>query len=371
MSGVTIVFCGLVRNPNVLKLALIPALSLRNLGKVQRVILSTWCGEVDRMPGGLGFFQDLGVEVVETAFPKLLEVDGNIFQQMLAMDRALDMIDEDDLVLRTRTDIVISQTTALEAILAQDLSLGPRVVNEEEGEIFSQRVWVPYFHPAYPFLMADQMFFGRARDLRKLNNFELLTEAYQITSRVHEVFPSHNSGAGAEIRRYLTPFAHRFSLLREYQFIWPKHCIGTSLLCDVMAFNFRSAIYREYMALSFAMTNRYFRVGGLPAASGQVLVVGGGQDEQLVVRMSLVNDDPVSPLLADRLAIPRAGSKLFNPSYGSAWLESVFADPASDPNADDWVFQPLARVAAFKGDSLRREAFGRYRDELWALADCP
>jgi hypothetical protein len=213
------------------------------------------------------------------------------------------------------------------------------------------------------------MFLGCARDLRKLNNYDLFTEAYQISSRRHEVLAHHTSGAGAEIRRFLMPFAQRFPVLREYHFVWPKHCIGTSLLTEVMTYNFDSSIYREYMALYFALMTRYFRIGGVPCAAGKVLLVGSAIGEPLVLRMSLVQDDRRSPRIVDRLSIPPVGTKLFDPNYGSAWLEALFANPAGDPGAEEGVIRPLARAVSIKDDGPRRAEFKLYRDGLWAIAD--
>jgi hypothetical protein len=295
MTRVSIVFCGLVRDPEVLKLAFATAVVLRAQGKVHRLLLSTWHGEIERVPDGRALLRALDVELVESAFPPALAVKGNVFQQMLSMDRALDQIDDDDLVLRTRTDIVFLGVAALEAVVTQDLALGPQLLDERGGAIFGGRIWVPYFHPLMPFYFADQLYFGRAADLRRLNNYDFLPEAYQITSRPHELHPGHSSGAAAEIRRFLKPFLEKFPVLREYAQVWPKHCVGTALLCEVLAYNLASPLYRQYMALSLAMTYRYFRVGQIPAADDRVLVLAGGDGHLLQLRMSLVHNDQAVP----------------------------------------------------------------------------
>ena len=365
---VNIVFCGLVRDPGLLNFALSAAIGLRNRGRVHRLIISTWLGEVEKIPDGRDYLASIGVELVESEMPAALERPGNVFQQMLVMDRALDTIDDDALVMRTRTDVAFLDEPSLDAVISQDLTLGRQLV-EEPAPLFSRRIWTPYFHPLFPFYFADQVYFGAAQDLRKLNNYDMLVEAYRVGSRPHEVWPSHSSGAAAEIRRFLSPFAQRFPLLREYQFVWPKHCIGTSLLTEVLAFNMQSEIYLEYLALSLAMTYRYFNVGGLLATFGKLLVLGIDDDKAVQVRMSLAQQDPLPRLLAERLRVPQPGTRLFSPNWCSAWLDDLFGDPGGDPDASALVLQPLARAARYRSDARRRAAYGAYRAGLCVIAD--
>jgi hypothetical protein len=371
MSGITVVMCGQMRSMHLLMLSLEQVYNLYLEGEVQRLILSTWRGEVEKVDGGAGFFRDRGIQVIESDFPPRLAIEGNVFQQMLAMDRALDEIDDDDLVLRTRTDLAFASRDALRAVLAQDLTLGPVLIDEGGPPIFSERIWTPYFHPSFPFYFADQLFLGRARDLRKLNNYDMHTEAYGITSRPHECNPGHSSGAAAEIRRFLGPFLQRFPVLREYRFVWPKLCLGTPLMRDVLIHNMLSDCYPQYQALSLAMTARYFRVGDVPEALNKVIVIGGGAPEPVVPRASLVQEESRGTLVSERLAIPPEGAMLFNPQYSARWVGELFAEPGRDPLAEVAVLQPLAEAVAFRGDRQRREQFARYRDGLWALADRP
>jgi hypothetical protein len=368
MREVAIAFCGLVRDSGIFRRALAPALALRAQGRVQRVLLSTWRGEVDRFEDGAAGLRALGVEVIESDFPERLAVPGNVFQQMLALDRALDQIDEDWLVLRTRPDVVFSDEDALASVLFQPRP--PVSVPEGKACIFAERVWVAYFLPATPFLAADQVFLGRASDLRCLCSYSLFTEAYHISSRPNEQIPKNTSGASAEIRRFLAPFLHAYPILREYQFVWPKHAIGTSLLPEVALYNFRSRLYHEYLALWLDLVRRYFVVGGVPGASGKVRLVRaieGGADPGF----NLVNEDTLPPDLGARLALPQRGDHSSRVSFGGAWLEAAFASPEADPLGALLLHEPLARAAAYRNDAARRQEVADYLRGLWRIADNP
>lgn len=368
MRPTAIAFCGQIRDSAIFRRALAPALSLRAQGGVQRILLSTWRGEPDSFEDGAAALRALGVEIIETDFPDRLAVPGNVFQQMLALDRALDHIDEDWRVLRTRPDAVFTDEDALASVLFQPLP--PVLPPEGQPPIFTERVWVTYFLPATPFLAADQVFLGRASDLRALCTYDLFTEAYRITSRPNEQIPKNTSGAAAEIRRFLTPFLAAYPILREYQFVWPKHAIGTRLLPEVALYNFRSRLYHEYLAVWLDLVRRYFAVGGVPAASGKVRLVRateGGADPGY----NLVNDDPLPPDLGTRLALPQLGDHSSRVSFGAAWLAPAFAAPEADPLGALLLHEPLARAAAYRNDAARRQELADYLRGLWRISDNP
>jgi hypothetical protein len=368
MRPTAIAFCGQLRDCGIFRRALAPALSLRAQGRVQRILLSTWRGEPDRLEDGAAALRAQGVEIIESDFPERLAVPGNVFQQMLALDRALDQVDDDWLVLRTRPDVAFTDEDALAAVLFQPFL--PVLPPEGQAAIFTERVWVTYFLPATPFLAADQVFYGRASDLRRLCTYDLFTEAYQITSRPNEQIPKNTSGASAEIRRFLTPFLPAYPILREYQFVWPKHAIGTTLLPEVALYNVRSRLFHEYMALWLDLVRRYFAVGGVPAASGKVQLLRaseGGADPGF----TLVNDDPLPSDLGTRLALPQRGEHSSRVSFGAAWLTPVFAAPEADPLGALLVHEPLARVAAYRNDAARRQELADYLRGLWRIADNP
>jgi hypothetical protein len=368
MRNTAIAFCGQVRDSGIFRRALAPALALRTQGRVQRIVLSTWRGEADRFEDGAAALRAQGVEIIESDFPERLAVPGNVFQQMLALDRALDQIDDDWLVLRTRPDVVFTDEDALAAVLFQ--SLPPVLPPDGRPAVFTERVWVTYFLPATPFLAADQVFLGRASDLRTLCTYDLFTEAYQISSRPNEQIPKNTSGASAEIRRFLTPFLAVYPILREYQFVWPKHAIGTTLLPEVALYNFRSRLFHEYMALWLDLVRRYFAVGDVPAAHGRVRLVRPterGPDPGF----NLVNADALPPDLGTRLALPQRGEHSSRVSFGAAWLAPAFAAPEADPLGALLLHEPLARAAAYRNDASRRQELAEYLRGLWRLADNP
>lgn len=188
----TVAFCGLPRNP--------PRFfrSVDELNK-SRIIFSSWEGKVG---------QDLQSELHARGVELLLNKEpspvghGSIWAQMDALRHALAACDDNEVVLKTRTDAYISPAF---------LQKVQRKYNEAQPvarpSIFSHRVWVPCFEITKPFYIAEEMFLGSAGDLRHLINYDQSFDAAA----------SKDGGGETHIRRFMFPFMRVYPELEDYK----------------------------------------------------------------------------------------------------------------------------------------------------------
>lgn len=360
--------CGQVRDPEIFQAALAPLLGLRARKALDTIFVSTWREDVEAHPGLPAWLAAHGIVLEVSVLPPRLEVPGNVFQQMLTLGRVLDRVDDDAVVLRMRGDAVATED-AIEALFVTNRRLPLAVRLGSSEPVFSERVWAPFFIARLPFFVGDQMFLGRARDLRRLTNYELETEAYGITSRPCEVSPRYSSGSAPEIRRYLTPFLHRFPLLREYAFVWPKHCNGTQLMPAVSAYNLASPIFLEYVALHLWAVNTYFRIGDVRETWNNISFRHRADDGSLQVGNAITFRNRM-PVEEWENRFGDAGGHILAPNDMSAdWIGPVLGRGFAASPLKRALRAALRRAFAYQNTAERRRQFEDYYTGLCILAD--
>ncbi len=370
-QSIHVVFCGQIRTKELFLGVLDPFLDLYQKGLISTLILSTWKGEVEKHPGLALVLAKWGVEVIESVLPEQLKVQGHVFEQVFTLDRALDELDDNDLVLRTRCDVLFEDKAALAGLLEKDL---PRI-DPDLPPVFRRKVWVSGFFPTIPFFMRDHVFYGLVSDLRKLGGYDLLVEAYDIRARPHEFSPHHSSGAAPEVRRFMAPFLPHFPSVREYQFIWPKHCIGTKKFPSLVEFNCQNELYREHVALYLYLVHHYFLVGDIPAANGRVALLGYSDEGVLQAREGIVlSEEQWSHQI--EMAGPRTQIAEYMihldefpcMAVDAHWIQKLMEDPQA-PGAQELFFQPLKRVLDYRHGPDRNRVLRLYLRQLYQLAD--
>lgn len=233
-NQVTIIFCGLPRDLHLFR---------RSLREFQgsRIIFSSWKEWVN--PNLQESLRTLGVEVLLNTEPKPLG-HSSIWAQMYALQYALEACESDEIVLKTRSDVYISPTS-LQKILAR---------------YRAPKIWVPCFEITKPFYIADEVFLGRARDLRKLVNFDTSFDAAA----------SMDGGGETHIRRFMVPYMQEYPALEKFK----QHLIrgGYTNLnkpdrFSLLTQRLKESEYLDYLAIYYHVLHRDFLVynesGGL------------------------------------------------------------------------------------------------------------
>lgn len=233
-SEVTIVFCGLPRSLRLFRRSL-------RVFQGSRIIFSSWRGRVDRdLRRSL---RALGVEVLLNTEPNPLG-HSSIWAQMHALQYALEACEGSEIVLKTRTDAYVSPTS-LQKILVRHRA---------------PKIWVPCFEITKPFYIADEVFLGSARDLRKLVNFDT---SFDATA-------SMDGGGETHIRRFMFPYLQEYPALEKFK----QHLIrgGYTNLNKPNRFSLlrkrlKEPEYLDYLAIYYHVLHRDFLVynesGGL------------------------------------------------------------------------------------------------------------
>ncbi|MDD5192072.1 MAG: hypothetical protein PHH54_05660 [Candidatus Nanoarchaeia archaeon] len=200
---IDILFCGLLRAPNLFKKSISDLIKLKKEGVVDKIIISTWIGEFQKDPDTLDFLKKNKIILIENEEPE--ETGGTyVMHQMKSLDEGLKHVGENHFVLKTRTDVYINPLF-LKKLFTKKKTFLTIKKDLPKGNIFKYKVWVPWYEIKTPFYMADECFFGYADDLKLLFNYnEVYDKKYQI------------SGGPTHIRRFINPFLKDYPIFYDY-----------------------------------------------------------------------------------------------------------------------------------------------------------
>jgi len=203
IKSVDIIFCGLVRDMDSFKKTLEDLQLLRKKELVDKIIVSTWIGEVQKTPELSSFLKDKKVLVVESKEPEN-RGDGNVWCQMKSLQMGLKEVNQNKFVLKTRTDVYINPDF-LEKLFSEKEKILRISYHLPKGDIFKYKIWAPWFEITKPFFMGDECFFGYKSDLNLLVNYDCSfdNENYLGPDTTH-------------IRRFVYPFLKNYPSFNVY-----------------------------------------------------------------------------------------------------------------------------------------------------------
>ncbi len=199
---IDVIFCGLVRDIDLFKKTINDLQSLRKKKLVDKIILSTWIGEIQKTPNLSDFLKNNKIIVLESPEPED-RGDGNVWCQMKSLQIGLTKT-KNDFVLKTRTDVYINPDF-LEKLLSDKENLLKITYHLPKRDIFKYKLWAPWFEMTKPFFMGDECFFGHRDDLNLMINYDCSfdTENYLGPDTTH-------------IRRFVYPFLKDYPAFNEY-----------------------------------------------------------------------------------------------------------------------------------------------------------
>jgi len=106
-KSIDVLFTGLVRTPEIVKKSMKDLLDLRKKGVINKIILSTWIGEIQKYPELVDMFNKNKIVLIENEEPKN-PGRGSIWCQMKAMEEGLKIIDPNRFVFKSRLDAYIN-----------------------------------------------------------------------------------------------------------------------------------------------------------------------------------------------------------------------------------------------------------------------
>lgn len=202
------VICGNIRDELDFKLTLTRIYELRNLNKVQHIILSTWKGEIDKYEGLRDQLKKMQIYIIEN-YPLSNDIENtatasvNFWRQSRQLLSALDFIPKNDFVLRLRTDRSLNYINQMDHLgvfenykkEVKTIGLFPKVF-KYQITVFGPKM-VRLLH------MIDFVLLGNNRDLYKILNFDFSELKLQ-------------KQLVANGQWFAYPFMSEFPILRDY-----------------------------------------------------------------------------------------------------------------------------------------------------------
>jgi hypothetical protein len=256
MKSITVLLVGQVRNQHVLLRTVQNLAALRDKGLVNRVILSTWTGEIPKIRHLLPQLDAAGVTVKWVDEPVAnLSAPANIVNQMRGVDLALESVEDTAWVLRARPDLWVD-FDLINSLAAADMSL------DEPGDgILAHKIWTPFVELCQPMCISDIAFFGHYADIVKLQNFDSFHEVAG-TNLGSSLGQKPLTSYDAEIRRYTPAFHAGYPVLQEYYRLSNRFFLGIHELRRAMlAMLYDEDFYWQYMAAYFDILKKYFWIG--------------------------------------------------------------------------------------------------------------
>jgi len=175
---------------------------LRKQGLVSQIIFSTWDYEIDKIPEMRAFFKKNRILLIESKEPAE-RGRGNINCQMKSLENALEKVDKNRFILKTRADIYIDPKF-LERIFQDKENIFKIKKNLPNGNVFCYKIWLPYYELTKPFYLADEAYFAFYFDHKLLINYEAYHGKYKLQAgTVH-------------MQRWMEPFLSKYPILRDY-----------------------------------------------------------------------------------------------------------------------------------------------------------
>ncbi|MFD1455917.1 hypothetical protein ACFQ44_09595 [Levilactobacillus lanxiensis] len=214
ISPVWAAICGTIRNEVDFSLMLDYLLRCRAEGEIQGIVFSTWQRELDNFPKFKEQLQRNGIQIVlstpvEDLVKDMKSESVNYWRQTVQLQAALNVIPDDAVVIKTRTDRAIPVTRKLVAMLAEDDPLPDvSIVQKKLGLLafpqeFTHQIAIFHARTGRAFQFTDFAFMGYSVDLRKLLNFDV-SELY------------YSRGMVANMQFFVYPFIRDYPIIKDY-----------------------------------------------------------------------------------------------------------------------------------------------------------
>ena len=246
MKKADIIICGVPRDKDRMKQTILEMTGLRNEGYVENIIFSTWKNYLT------DDYREIldGSTILEKDEPEDRGVRGHIWCQMKSFENGLNECNKENYVLKIRTDLYICPYFVKSLISKAENYL---YRNYKEGDIFIEKVWIPYVEITKPFYMPDEIFFGNHNDISLLYNYD----------KSYDDLAGKDGGGETHIRRFIYPFIDKYPILYDYiEEIRQDNCtiLNSPKRFERLVDNLNRSKYIKYLSIYYKILYEYFRI---------------------------------------------------------------------------------------------------------------
>lgn len=256
--NISVLILGQIRGIDIFLKSLEIYIQAKRDGIIQQIVFSTWFKEIDNYDGLRIQLASLGVELVETFEPIEFRTAGHYFHQMRGIYEGLSIIDINNFVFKTRTDVVISSLESLKSILCKDLTIKQPPWLKKD---LSYKIWVSHFEITHPFFICDLFFFAHHSDIIRFLNFDNFPDQRKNFDPFYDSV-RNSMHSLVEVRFYSNPFLQSFPILQEFRNI--VHLFGycTQLKYPILNYCLQQQFFWQILTVYYFILHSYFVVGG-------------------------------------------------------------------------------------------------------------
>jgi hypothetical protein len=198
VSPPSIVVCGKIRDAEALAYHIDIYEDWLSKGAANRIVFSGWLEDYEHPL--IRRFANMGAKVV-LSNPPVLGSPGHVLHQVKALHYALQHFQDDELVLRSRTDKVLLDFDPISLVNRWHTAPAPNAPSP-----YLRRIFIRAALPAQPFFFNDMMMLGRKGDLARMVSFDLWPELEHALLNPEQKFhfqPYHRLGMCAATAMFL------------------------------------------------------------------------------------------------------------------------------------------------------------------------
>jgi len=223
-------------------------IQFRGQDLVDKVIVSTWAGELPRYPDVLDALTKMDALIIESPEPELV-APGHVLHQSKTLSLALAACPDDASFIKIRPDVMIL-TDQYGSVLSGQATRG--TPGPGAPTLFSEKIWIHGGMLFYPFYFNDIVYYGRKLDLARLADCDLKAEVFYAGMMPEQFF-------------HLGPALSRHPLLRAFARIQRSMIAGDRIGNELYARELlRSPFWHRVWALSIRLLLDNYAVGFQP-----------------------------------------------------------------------------------------------------------
>ena len=223
---------------------------LVNSGVIQDMIFSTWKERVTEED--MSSLEKSGIKLILGDEPKDIG-PGSIRAQQKAISNALSVLEDEDFVFKTRTDVHVSASMIEHVSRLEDSET--LLTREGVCAALSRKMWINAFEITKPFYIEDAIYASKVCDMRLLN---IRDDSFD------QLYGKDLMGGETHLRQFIAPFMKLFPLFAAFKERLQAGGFISPIEKDIRLLLETDSEYRRMLATYYSCLVSNFHVENLP-----------------------------------------------------------------------------------------------------------